>query len=227
MLFYGIYKLKKYLLLPSRNARTALHLFNLDTKELSYINIEESKKELLNFREENVFEYDDFLYIFPFSLTVMKVQIKTKSIEYLFYPDMNSEEDIRGEITYIGNMIYIPIKHKNIIFKFDLTTEQWEIIEVNTELKVIDTLCFDGKLFWMTGIGQMIWSWDEENNISVSYHKFPQRFKRLVNRKGEQGFWFNTSIVYGKSIYFVPCDANMVIEFDIENCEVSEFSSCV
>lgn len=185
MLFYGIYKLKKYLLLPSRNARTALHLFNLDTKELSYINIEESKKELLNFREENVFEYDDFLYIFPFSLTVMKVQIKTKSIEYLFYPDMNSEEDIRGEITYIGNMIYIPIKHKNIIFKFDLTTEQWEIIEVNTELKVIDTLCFDGKLFWMTGIGQMICSWDEENNISVSYHKFPQRFKRLVNRKGE------------------------------------------
>ncbi len=222
MLFYGIYKLKKYLLLPSRNARTALHLFNLDTKELSYINIEESKKELLNFREENVFEYDDFLYIFPFSLTVMKVQIKTKSIEYLFYPDMNSEEDIRGEITYIGNMIYIPIKHKNIIFKFDLTTEQWEIIEVNTELKVIDTLCFDGKLFWMTGIGQMIWSWDEENNISVSYHKFPQRFKRLVNRKGEQGFWFNTSIVYGKSIYFVPCDANMVIEFDIENCEGKE-----
>lgn len=192
------------------------------SKKWSYIAIEENKKSWLNFREENVFEYNGYLYSFPFSLVVLKIDIEKKEVSYLFYPDMQPNSDMRGEISCIEKMIYIPIRHSNKIYKFDLSTEQWEVIEVNTELRGIDTLCFDGKLFWMTGIGQMICSWNKENNTSVSYKKFPHRFKKLVARKGEEGFWFCRSIVYGNSIYFVPSDANMVIEFDTKRGEANE-----
>ncbi len=222
LLFFGIYKWKEYLILPSWNARTVLNVFNLISKEWSYIAIEENRKNWLNFREENVFEYNGYLYSFPFSLVVLKIDIEKKEVSYLFYPDMQPNSDMRGEISCIEKMIYIPIRHSNKIYKFDLSTEQWEVIEVNTELRGIDTLCFDGKLFWMTGIGQMICSWNKENNTSVSYKKFPHRFKKLVARKGEEGFWFCRSIVYGNSIYFVPSDANMVIEFDTKRGEANE-----
>lgn len=221
-LFNGIYKWREYLIMPSWNARAALHLLNLETKEWSYITVDESRKEWLNFRGENVFEYNGYLYIFPFPLTVLKVDMEKKNIDYLFYPDIQPEADMRGEITSIEHIIYIPIKHKNKIYKFDLTTERWEIIEVNTELKGIDTLCYDGSLFWMTGIGQMICAWDEKKNESVSYKEFPKRFGKLVIRKGEEGFWFNSSIVYGDSVYFVPSDANMIIVFDCKNGEANE-----
>lgn len=223
MLSYGIYKWREYLILPNANAKTALNLFDLKTNEWSYITIDDTKKNWLNFRKENIFEYSGYLYIFSFSLVVLKVNIEKKTVDYLFYPDIKPDTDRRGEIAFIDNMVYVPIKHKNKIYKFDLTTEQWKILEVNTELRGIDTLCYDGRLFWMTGIGQMICSWDEDNNISVSYKKFPQRFKKLVIRKGEEGFWFNNSIVYGDSIYLVPCDANMIIEFDKKNGKANEF----
>ncbi len=223
LLFHGIYKWKEYLILPGRDARCAINLYNLEKKEWSYININENKREWLDFRETDVFEYNGYLYAFPAQLVVLKINITNKNVEYIYYPGINPNKDMKGEIILIGNIIYIPTRHDKKIYKFDLCTEQWKIAIVNTELKGIDTLCFDGKLFWMTGIGRMICSWDEDKNVSVSYNKFPQRFNKLVNRKGEQGFWFNTSIVYGKSIYFVPCDANMLIEFDIENYEAKEF----
>lgn len=223
LLFHGIYKWKNYLILPGRDARCAISLFNLEKGEWSYINIDEDKREWLDFRETDVFEYNGYLYAFSSQLVVLKINIENKNIKFLFYPNIKSDEDMKGEITIIDNMIYIPIRHNNKIYKFDLSTEQWEVITVNTELKGIDTLCFDGELFWMTGVGRMICAWDEKKNMSIYFNKFPLKFKKLVNREDEQGFWFNSSIAYGNSIYFIPCDANMVIEFDIEHSEINEF----
>lgn len=155
-------------------------------------------------------------------MVVLKVDIEKTNIEYLFFPDIKPENDRRGEIVRIGNTVYIPIRHNNKIYKFDLNSEQWEILTINTELKGIDTLCFDGKLFWMTGIGKMVCSWDEKKNMSISYKNFPTKFKKLVTRT-EQGFWFHTSIVYDDFIYFIPSEANMIIEFDKRKCEANEF----
>lgn len=223
LLFYGIYKWREYLILPGRNARPALNLFNTKTNEWSYIVIEENKKNWLNFREEDVFEYDGYLYIFSLQLGILKVNLEEKNVEYLFYPDIKPDDDRHGEITFIDNMVYIPLKHDKKIYKFDLSTAQWMILEVNTELRGIDTLCYDGNLFWMSGVGKMICSWDEKNNVGVSYKRFPQRYKKLVNRAGEEGWWFCKSIIYNRIVYFVPCDANMMLTFNTENGEAKEF----
>ncbi len=228
LLFHGIYKWKDYLVLPARMARPALHLFDLKRREWSSILLEDGRKEWLNFREEAVFEYNEYLYIFPFPLIVLKVNVEKKCIDYIFYPDMEPNDDIRGEIVLKKNTIYIPVKHGRKIHKFDLALEQWEIIEVNTDLKGIDTLCYDGGQFWISGIGKMICSWNEEENISISYHDFPQGFDKLGTidecavRKGEDGWWFGRSFLYGKSVYFVPNDANMLVEFDTEKKEMKE-----
>ena len=227
LLFHGIYKWKEYLVLSGRNAKPGIHLFNLANSEWSYIAVEDSRKEWINFREEGVFEYCGCLYIFPFSLVVLKVDIEKRCIDYIFYPDMKPEDDCRGEIVRVDDTIYIPLKHGVSLHKFDLTSEQWEVLEVHTDLKGIDTLCYDGSQFWLSGVGEMICAWNEEENISVSYQNFPQGFCKLGTidecavRK-EDGWWFGRSFLYGKSIFFVPNDANMLVEFDIEKQEMKE-----
>ena len=229
-LSHGIYKWKEYIILPDRNAKPGLHLFNLTSREWSYIAVEDSRKGWMNFREEGVFEYNGYLYIFPSALVVLKVDIEKKSIDYIFYPDMKPEDDCRGEIAFIDDTVYIPTKHGVNIHKFDLTSEQWEIVEVKTDLKGIDTLCYDGRQFWMSGVGRMICSWDEEKNVSVSFYDFPQGFCKLEEiaesaaREDEDGWWFGESFLYGESIFFLPNDANMLIEFDTETKEIRELS---
>lgn len=228
LLFYGIYKWRDYLLLPGRNAKPGLHVFHMTDGEWSYIAVEDSKKEWMNFREEGGFEYNGYLYIFPMALVVLKVDIEKRSIDYIFYPDMEPKEDSRGEVIRIDDTVYVPLKHGVTIYKFDLASEQWEVTEVNTDLKGIDTLCYDGRLFWLSGVGRMICSWDEKNNTSVSYQVFPQGFCKLGSidecamRKGEDGWWFGRSFLYGKSIYFLPNDANMLVMFDLEKKEMEE-----
>lgn len=221
-LFHGIYKWKEYLILASREARSALNFFNTENNKWSYINIDESKKDWLNFRGTDVFEYNGYLYAFSALLVVLKISIENMSIDYLFYPDIKPDNDVRGEIICINDMIYIPMRHSRKIYKFDLVSEQWTLLEVNTELRGIETLCYNGKLFWMTGIGEMICSWDEKSNTSVSYKNFPPKFKKLFTRKSEDGFWFIRSVVYDNSVYFIPADANMVIEFNIIDHKAKE-----
>lgn len=228
LLFHGIYKWKEWLILPARNAASGLHLFNLENRKWDCITVEENKKEWINFRGENVFEHNDCLYIFPLALVVLKVDIGKKSIDYIFYPEKEPESDLRGEVAFIGNTVYIPVKHSKKIYKFNLAFEKWEVIEVNTELKGIDTLCYDGRQFWMSGVGKMICSWNEEENVSVSYKNFPRGFCKLetINecaaRDKEDGWWFGRSFWYGKSIYFIPGDANMLIVFDTEKKDMKE-----
>ena len=222
LLYIGAYKWKDYIILSSYQAKAALTFYNYKLDKWSYIPVEEEKKNWLNFREENVFEHDDFLYIFPYPFVILKVDIQKKKIEYIFYPDRNPSDDIRGEIVKVEEKIYIPMKHNNILYKFDLETEQIEIVTINTELKGIDTLCFTGNLFWMTGIGKMICSWDESRNISTSYQNFPEGFGKFTEREGEEGWWFTQSKVYNDSVYFVPSYANMLIRLDINTLEMKE-----
>ena len=52
LLFHGIYKWKEYLILPGRYARCAISLYNLEKGEWSYINIDENKREWLDFEKQ-------------------------------------------------------------------------------------------------------------------------------------------------------------------------------
>ena len=224
LLYVGGYKWNDYIIFSSYKARTALAFYNIKRDEWSYIPVEKVKKDWLNFREEDVFEYGGFLYIFPYAFVVLKVDVQKRNIEYLFYPNLNPSDDIRGELTKIDYKIYIPMRHKNIIYKFNLETEQIETITVNTELEGIDTLCFDGKLFWMTGIGKIICSWNETKNICVSYENYPEGFGKFTEREEEKGWWFALSKVYQNAIYFVPSYANMLIKLDTKTLKMKEIA---
>lgn len=220
--FAGAYRWKEYLLLPSWKAKTGIHLFSLKTKLWTYIPVDEKWKEYIQIQKFSIFECNGFLYMFSYLLVVFKVDIEKRSVEHILYPDMEIDSDWRGELVALGDVVYVSIVRKTQIYKFDLRTEQWEIVDVDTELRGIATLCYDGGLFWMTGLGQMVCSWDEKTNTSVSYREFPHRFGRIVVREGDAGNLFCRSVVQNCFIYFIPSDANMIVRFHRESGEMSE-----
>lgn len=221
-LFVGICKWKNQLILSSYHAGPALYLYDFKSEEWITIPVDEAKHAWLNFREENVFTFGGKLFIFSFALVVLKVDVERKTIEYLFYPDAEPGDDLRGQTVRVGNKIYVPLHHSNRMYVFDLETEQTEVIWMNTEMKGIHTLCFDGKLFWMTGAEKMICSWDAEKNESVSYRTFPCGFNLICEGEEEDMFWFSSSFVFHDSVYFVPCYANMFLEMALEKKEIKE-----
>lgn len=188
LLFVGIYKWEDSFLFSSRNARPALAFYQEDSRKWTYIDVEEDKRDWLDFREEDVFACGRYLYIFPCVFVVLKADMKQKTVTYLYYPDLKPMDDLRGETERVGQYIYIPARHSNKIYKFNLATEQMQVCSVDTELKGIDTLCFDGELFWLTGSGQMLVSWEEESGRCVSCHEFPPNFRKFTERENEDGW---------------------------------------
>lgn len=222
LLFVGIYRWEDALMFSSRNARPALVFYQEDIRKWTYIDVEEDKRDWLDFREEDVFAHGRYLYIFPNVFVVLKADMQQKTVTYLYFPDIKPGDELRGETEQVGQNIYIPARHSSKIYKFNLATEQIQICRIDTKLQGIDTLCFDGELFWMTGGGQMLVSWDEESGRCVSYHEFPPKFCKFTEREGEDGWWFSQSFFYGNSIYLTPSYSNMVIEMDLRSNRMRE-----
>ncbi len=222
LLFVGIYRWKNSIMFSSRNARSALAFYQEESREWTYIDVEEDKKGWLDFREGNVFAVGSYLYIFPDAFVILKVDMEQRTVAYIYYPDIKPDADLRGEIEQVGQKIYIPVKHSNKIYKFDLATERIEIFTLDTKLQGIDTLCFDGRLFWLTGGGRMVVSWEEESGKCASFYGFPQNFCKYTEREGEAGWWFSQSFFYGGSIYLIPSYANMIIEMELESNRMKE-----
>lgn len=223
-LYVGIYKWRDYLILSGRNAEPALAFFDLQKKEWLYPDVEKEKHDWLDFRQEDVFEVENYIYIFSTKLVVAKIELSTKQIEFLNYPNANINDDLRGNLLRVGDFIYIPLRHSNRIYKFNLRTEQMDTLEVSTELKGIYTLCFDGDLFWLAGLGKMIYSWDEKSGECNKYENFPLGFQKIFCQKAVENDapYFSKSFLYRHSIYFIPCFANMLVELDLSSREMKE-----
>ncbi len=223
-LYVGICKWHEYFILSSRNSRPALAFYNLHKREWKYIDVEKEKHGWLDFREEDVFEFDNYIYIFSAKLVVIRVDLCMDKMEFLYYPDANAGDELRGNILRVGDLVYIPLRHSNKIYRFDLKTEQTDILEVSTELKGIYTLCFDGSLFWLAGLGRMIYSWDEKTGECIKYEAFPRGFEMIFTKKADENDapCFSKSFLYQQSIYFVPCFANMLVKLDLSDRKLTE-----
>ena len=213
--YVGIYQWRNYYILsPGTAIRPALAIYNRDSREWTYISVEEEKREWLMFEEDTIYEFGKYLYIFPGLMVITRIDTEKWIVEYFFYPDIEVGKNTHGQVAYVDGKVYIPLRHDNKIYEFDLQTERFESFVVDTELQGIDTLSFDGKVFWMTGIGKMLCSWNKDMGECTSYKNFPvgfQKYDGIV--EGEEGYWFWRSVVYDNTVYFVPFFANMMIEF--------------
>lgn len=223
LLYAGIYKTGRFLILgPVRTRRSLLLIYDLQSGKFIEIVVEKDKKTWFNFREEQVMEVGNFLYIFPYVSVIIKINLINYMIEYLGYPQLGLAEEKHGQLVKIGQSIYIPLCNRPKIYKFDLLTEKFFVFEVSCDIRGIDTLCYDGEKFWLSGIEKGIYSWNEQTNECRKYLDFPTGFDKFINLASETGKWFSHSIYFEDAIYFIPFYANMIVKFELRQCKMHE-----
>lgn len=154
-------------------------------------------------------------------------------IDYYNFPTKNEDGFTNGIL--INGYIYTASTHPVNIYKFnvsDKNIEKYTLPEIDDQ---IQTFCFDGDKFWLTGRHKTLYVWREETkktslkkNIPDSFQiwNFSGTYDNLLNHIGEseQSPLFTASISVDQYIWLIPFQTNEILYVDKDTYEVKVFS---
>lgn len=214
LLYTGIYGNNACLaLIPYQACEQSILIYN-DRGEFQK-KIEIKNKLCLNFREEQIVERGSFIYIFPEASAMIKVHKIDLTAEYILYSDDSIKKENHGRVAKYADSVYIPMRDRPIVYEFNIRKEIFIKHEVACPIKGIDTICYDGNVFWLTGMEKGVFSWEKNEQRYKKCDQFPDGFKKNIDLKDEQGRWFSASIYYKGSVFLFPAYANMIVKYYI------------
>ena len=203
----GIYSLGDLILLCPWNKVNFLLLYK-QTKKISKKQILNFSSGYLNFRNDDLFQYQNSVYIISDNV-IIKSNCLFDKFEFLLQIGDNDKSCGHGQIICLDTKLYIPIQ--NIIYIFDMLLEKIcdEMIFNNCEM--IETLCYIEENFWFITSRNKIVKYDGKSDISYDL-PFETSFM-LGDKKIAK---FARCYVYGKYIWFLPLYTDVIIRMDIE-----------
>ena len=219
LLYCGIYRLNNKLLLSPYRGKSGLLLYDLEEKTFSTIDTDIKDRKIINFRGNRVVHYKDDLFVFCFVPVILKINLCNKKIQYIKYPQLNTNENVIGQITCRDQKVYISCSIRNIIFVFDLQNELFQYEHLDYTINGINTIAIDGNNLWMTGKKKEVLMWNTQNNIINCFKEFPQRFCKICDI--DEGL-FSDCILFENQLFLIPSYANMIVKFDIDKTVMEE-----
>lgn len=133
------------------------------------------------------------------------IEMDIETIQPIQYYEMadNINEGFAYQVISVGNNIYFFRQKRKELYEFDVISKKKNIYEISEIGENISTVCYDGDLFWFTGIEKCIYTWDKESGKLNQYTKFPQEFKVI---RTSPMMLFYRSICVGEYICFVPAN---------------------
>lgn len=207
-------------------------IYNIISNKFSKIILNNPKK--LRILIGMVFHCNDCIYAFSNGLEqIIEISVSQKRVIDTYsisgYIQESGITRISSEGCIVHENIYFTIPEKNLVCEFSTKTKK--ILDFNFNRNIMpQTICYDGKNFWMTGKTKEIVRWNEERNEVVSVHSIPDFVGWFENRDG--GFRENTedgrcqnplfrwSLNFGDKIWFIPYVANKIIYIDKNTCEI-------
>ena len=133
------------------------------------------------------------------------------------------------------NCIYIVGNFPVTIYKFDCLTKNiqiYNLFEINDEL---NTICFDGEKFWLSGKQKRIYIWNEATEAAISMDIIPKCFG-VWNFNGNYSDslnYFNDAlgmplfincVLGGQYVWFIPFQTNRIIYINKDTFQVKVFN---
>ena len=219
LLHCGIYKADNYLLISVYKGKNRLLIYDVCEKNFEVIHTDGIEKSWLNFTGNQIVSYGSYLYIFPYRLVVLKINMNKFTAEYFTYPDIKPEEDTLGQVLRVKNKVYLPLMNRNIIYTFDLENETFNKVCLEIDINGIATIEFDGNDFWLTGKNRGLFSWNKEKSLYTRFDIFPKGFGKIIDCEYN---CFSDSIYFENYLYLIPAYANMIVRYDIKNKKMHE-----
>ncbi|MBQ2883880.1 MAG: hypothetical protein IJE43_08940 [Alphaproteobacteria bacterium] len=120
-----------------------------------------------------------------------------------------------ADICIVDDSFWIALDKKNMIMQYNMEKNIYSFYYVGERAIQYNTICFDGKFFWLTGDENFIVRWEKESNNIKIYDVFPEGFE--VTKP--DCCWkelFSGSLLRNNSIYLAPLKANMMLRIDLK-----------
>lgn len=173
------------------------------------------------------------LYVISLGLKqIIEIDINKEEIIYCHdLPFGESEHTSRSIL--VGNCIYIFVSFTSSMYKFDCLRkklERYDIPDINDQ---IQTICFDGDKFWLSGEHRRLYIWDEKigqvffiENLPNDFGiwNFSGKFENLITYKDVLGLpLFSDSVMVGQYIWFIPFQTNEILYVEKNTMKIKKF----
>lgn len=185
--------------LPFKN--NVLWIYDLESK--TFTDIKVCDREPGNCVLEYIGIYNGYLYFVGKGLKqIFKITYDNLKIDRVF-SICDQEDECGYEEVVIGRCVYCTGKNSNRICEFNIETEQTRYYCIDMLDKGINTICYDGRYFWLSGYEKEIVCWDLWEGKAERYNDFPEEFV-VENTGNKKEPLFYQSVVCEKNIWFVP-----------------------
>ena len=204
--FCGIYKGEKRVLLSSK-VNNNVYVYNIEEKKYVVRHVQGMpNKVAIVFSHDEVFLYNNNLYIVLDNGIIIKADIELERINYVGKCP-NNQNEIHGQVLSKEENLYIPIE--NTIFVFDMNTEN-----ITKEIRLDDidriaTLGFDGNRFWITSASGLLMSLGEEKQ------KFELDINDYYCESFPHGIRFWRSFINLNKLWLIPCYSESIYCIDL------------
>lgn len=158
--------------------------------------------------------YGDYIYFIPRAFgSVLRYNFKKKNLEVMYEWDLKiRESEPKEDVLFAGvvqkdGKLYCPMYHRNIMFKFDLISENAEYFELGEEKDMFMSIQYDGEMFWLIPKNRdRIVYWDEDKNEINYIGDYPKDFK-FLNERGP----FLKSFLKDEMLWILPCFSDSIL----------------
>jgi hypothetical protein len=179
----------------------------------------------------NMWTVQDKLYIVSVGLKqVIEFNIDTLQIDEYYNIDAKG---ISGSVL-VGNDIYMVDCLSNSVFKFNCLEKNDEKYLLSGIDDKIQTICFDGNNFWLSGRKKKLYIWQKEINkvgtidslpANFGMYNFNGMYQKLldIQREAFETPLFLYSVMAYEYIWFIPFQTNEIIYVSKNTYEISIF----
>lgn len=177
-------------------------------------------------------EYERKIYAVSNGLRqIVEIDPVRKKIDR-YYPFCKGEDLIKS--MRVGDLLFGLSGTSKEIYQFSLNTKKVIEYKIPDVGRGVNTICFDGENFWMSGWRKEVYVWDRKENRIKIIDGFPETFGIYSFSENTDGVadceteeydsaTFLYAIAVGEIVWFIPYMTNKIIFVDTKTCVLREF----
>lgn len=208
----------------------SIWIYNTISRELYEIFIDNQDKKLLNIRD--FWKFDNKIYVVSNGLGQI-IEISPKDKKIINYYQLSKKYSVTKSIK-VDSVIYCLFEEIGEVYQFDLITKRIVKYKLPDIGRKFNTICFDGKKFWLSGYHKEIYVWDQKKNEISILDKFPRGFgmydftretdgKVDITTEKFEKFTCLFSVVIGQKVWFISYHANKILYVDQVTNQIEAF----
>lgn len=132
--------------------------------------------------------------------------------------------------TMAEDSIFLLSSESDMIYRFECDSKHVKTYKLPDIGKKYFNISFDGEIFWLSGYGKEVYTWNQANNCLTVLDQFPENFIVYDHisvldgelEHNEMPTFFYVKVV-GKYVWFIPTQANKIIYVDRSSGIVNVF----